>query len=71
MGQDTEGKRRFKIPTLINGSTIMMKNDMPLRNHRKNIIIKNITGTRSIVQHKVFMLGDSHLRGSVVKLRSE
>jgi hypothetical protein len=76
MSQDTDGKRHFKIPTLINGSTIMIKDDKLPWSHRENIIIKNSTGTRStnstsIVQHKVFMLGDAHLRGSVVQLRSE
>jgi hypothetical protein len=54
----------------------MSKNDMLLWSHRKIIIIKNSTSkgstnSTSIVQHKVFMLGDSHLRGSVVKLRTE
>jgi hypothetical protein len=74
--QDTDGTRRFKIPTLINGSTSMIKNDTLLRIHKKNINMKNSTGARSNnsaskVQHKVFVLGDSHLRGSVVKIRSE
>ncbi|PNF19709.1 hypothetical protein B7P43_G15347 [Cryptotermes secundus] len=46
------------------------------QNHGRNTVIKNSTSTEStkhtrIVQHKVLMLGDSHLKGSVVKLRSE
>lgn len=76
MSQDIVGKRRFKIPTLINGTIVMSKGDTLQRSHRKGIFIKNSTSTEStkftgISQHKVFMLGDSHVRGSVVKLRNE
>jgi hypothetical protein len=69
--QDREGKKRYKIPTLINGSAIMSKNDTPQRCQRKNSTSKGSTNSTSRVQHKVFILGNSHLRGSVVKLRNE
>ncbi|XP_033608380.1 uncharacterized protein LOC117282525 [Cryptotermes secundus] len=70
------GKRCSKIPTIINGSIIMDASDTLQKNHGRSTIIKNSTSTESIkptriVQHKVLMLGDSHLKGSVVKLRSE
>jgi hypothetical protein len=73
---DTGGKRYFKIPVLINGSIIMGSNDTLLRSQRKDISKKNSTSSGStnstgVVQHKVLILGDSHLKGSVFKLRSE
>jgi hypothetical protein len=76
VSQDIDGKWCFKIPTLISGSIIMDKGDTLQQSHGRSIIIKNSTSTEStkstcIVQHKVLMLGDGHLRGSVVKLRSE
>jgi hypothetical protein len=44
--------------------------------HRRNTFIRNSTDTGGInaiipVQHKVFISGDSFLRGSVAKLKSE
>jgi hypothetical protein len=66
----------FKIPTSVNGVIIMSKNDSLLRSHRNTIITKNLPSTRIInsssrVQHNVIILGGSHLKGCVIKLRSE
>jgi hypothetical protein len=69
--QDTEGKKCFKIPTLISGSPVVSKNDTAQPCRRKNSTSKGSTNSISRVQHKVFILGDSHLRGSVVKLINE
>jgi hypothetical protein len=72
VSQDIDGKRHFKIPTLINGSIIMDKGDTFQQSHgRKNSASTERTKVTSIEQHKVLILGDSHLRGSVVKLRNE
>jgi hypothetical protein len=72
---DTNNKC-FKIPTLINGSIIRENGDSFQRSHGSSIILNNPTNagsikSTSVVQHKVFLLGDSHIRGSPVKLRSE
>jgi hypothetical protein len=66
----------FQIPILINGVIIMSKNDSLLWGHRNTIITNNLSSSRIInsssrVQHNVIILGDSHLKGCVVKLRSE
>jgi hypothetical protein len=66
----------FKIPTTVNGVVIRSKNDSLPWSHRNTIITKNLHSTRIInssskVQHNVIILGDSHLKGCVVKLRNE
>jgi hypothetical protein len=71
---NTGGKRCFKLPVLINGSILMCNNDMILQSHRNDIVRKKSTrsiNSTGIVQHNVLILGDSHLRGSAVKLRSK
>jgi hypothetical protein len=76
VSQDIDGKRRFKIPTLINGSIIMDKDGTLQQSHGRSIITKNSTSTESTksackMQHKVLILGNIHLRGSDVILSSE
>ena len=74
--QDSEGKLFCKIPTIINGIvTMAIKNNTPPRTLKKFSNIKKSASTRIInpnsrIQHKVFILGDSHFRGGIGKLRS-
>ena len=74
--QDIEEKMCYNIPTLINGNTTRKEKISASRNHRRNISTNNLEESInykpvSTFQHKLCVLGDSHLTGCVVELKSE
>jgi hypothetical protein len=55
------------LPTIINGTSSIIGNDTLL----KNPIKPRSNNPESTTLHKVYVLGDSHLKHSVVELRNE